>query len=170
VTTYLGIDPGLDGGIAALFDDGRVLACWPMPTVTDGKRRHVDAHELVRLVGKIRNGGPIGLAVLEQVSAMPKQGVSSTFAFGRSLGVIEGLLAGLLVPYTLVRPQAWQREVLVGIADDTRTKASVFYARRRWPQAPIIPDGCRKPHDGITDALALAEFARRQMMGKDTAA
>ena len=87
----LGVDPGITGAIA-LVGDG-YLAVDDIPTMGEGKRRIINAAGLADL---IRRWGPTQ-AILERVHALPKQGVSSSFRFGQSLGTIEGVLACLQI-------------------------------------------------------------------------
>lgn len=144
----LGIDPGLTGGYA-LLDDGRaVLEPFPL---AGGE---VD---LAELAIDWRSLEP-DFAVLELVGAMPQQGLSSTFTFGRRVGEIRGVLAALGLRYYEVRPQAWKKVVLAGTAKDKA--AVVAWARRAYPGARLVLPGCRVAHHGLADALALAEFGR----------
>jgi crossover junction endodeoxyribonuclease RuvC len=161
----LGIDPGLDGAIAALNPAGEVVAARPMPVLA-GRRREIDAGWIVGWLYRIEETeGGFALAVVEKVHAMPKQGVSSSFAFGLGYGQVLGVLAALKVPVVLVTPQQWKGAILAGTAKDKA--AAIAYCRRRWPEVSLVPDRCRTPHDGLADALCLAEFARRQLVGED---
>lgn len=151
----LGIDPGLDGGLGILTPDGQVVAQGRMP-VLPGERREID---LLSLVEILRFWRP-EFAVLELVHAMPKQGVRSMFSFGRSTGQVEGVLVALGIPFERVTPQRWKGAVLNGTARDK--SAAIAYVRRRWPDAELMGSArCRVPHDGIAEALCLAEFGRR---------
>ena len=104
-----GIDPGLSGAIAIFNVTAGELVIHDMPTVSvlRGKKakREVDA---ASLAGIFRHT-TFDAVMLERVGAMPGQGVTSMFSMGRSLGVIEGVLAGCLAPYTMVTPQTWQK-------------------------------------------------------------
>jgi crossover junction endodeoxyribonuclease RuvC len=156
---YLGIDPGISGGIAVLDEAGNAVLVQPMPTA--GK--DVDAGQLARLLRSLRDldtATDFHLAAVEHVGAMPGQGVCSMFSFGCSWGLARGVLAALGVPVVLVRPQAWKRSVLAGLAHDKA--AAIGYCASRWPGTSLVLPTCRKPHDGMADALALAEYARRQ--------
>ena len=157
MSIVIGIDPGLRGGIAVLRD-GEEPWVMPMPALKySPTRRIVDAGELarmfVRIVGTFAQA-PNAHAFLEQVHAMPKQGVSSSFSFGRSLGVIEGVLATLGIPYTLVTPQRWQREMHQGCEGST-PKLRSRIAHGRLFHSVIA--------DALIDAVLIAEFGRRQL-------
>jgi crossover junction endodeoxyribonuclease RuvC len=100
----LGIDPGVGGGLAQL-SGGQVVAVWPMPVfnVTKTKRR-TDPDGLANLV----RGLAPDHAFVELVGSRPGEGHAGAFSFGKSAGVIEGVLAGLGVARTLVTPAQWK--------------------------------------------------------------
>jgi crossover junction endodeoxyribonuclease RuvC len=107
----LGIDPGLSGALALYNTSEGSVEIIDMPVleiVRNGKKkREVSAQALAnQLVG--RN---VTAAFLERVNAMAGQGVTSVFSFGRSSGIVEGVLAAYDIPTTLVTPQAWQKAV-----------------------------------------------------------
>lgn len=103
------------------------------------------------------------LAVVEKVGSMPGQGVASTFKFGKGYGSILGILAALDVPTELVTPQRWKGKVLAGTPKDKN--AAIAYCRRVFPTVDLVLPNCRKPHDGMADALCLAEMGRREFIG-----
>jgi crossover junction endodeoxyribonuclease RuvC len=121
-----GIDPGLSGAVAFLDTaTGAVLDIADMPTLAlsrGGKnKRELDAHSMARLIAEHRPGH----AFVELVGAMPGQGVSSVFVFGKSFGVVIGVPAALGVPFTLVAPVVWKRALSVPAAKDgARARAS----------------------------------------------
>lgn len=92
--------------------------------------------------------------VIEDVHAMPKQGVSSTFMFGRAVGVIEAVVQLHFQPWFIVRPQRWKADM--GVTADKET--SLELARSMWPEAPLK----RKKDHGVAEALLMAEWLRRQ--------
>ena len=161
----LGIDPGLDGALARIGPDGVEASVTPTIAAGRGGRRGYDTGGMLALL----EARPIDLAVIEAVGPRPGQGVASMFSFGRGLGLIEGLLGGLRIPYQLVLPQAWKRSVLAGTARDKA--AAIAFAGRLFPSVPLrATPRCRVPHDGIADALCLAEYARRLLLGREGAA
>jgi len=157
---YLGIDPGLTGGIALLTesspaDTGSSLNLWVMPTTRWTKdRRMVDDVELSNI---LRSNGPIDHAFIELVHAMPKQGACSMFSFGAGWGMVRGICAGLQIPYSLVTPQQWQKVMLAGHPKGSEKTVASGY----WPAECFIARGCRKIHDGLLDAALIAEYGRR---------
>ena len=107
----LGIDPGLSGALALLSPEGNVLAIEDMPTievVINGKKRR--NMPPVALANTIRILAP-QKAFLENVGVRPGEGAVGAFSFGRNLGQIEGVLAALRIPTTLVHPATWKRRM-----------------------------------------------------------
>ena len=154
---FAGIDPGLDGAIAVISPSKIEIV--DIPTLLIGKRREVDAHALVKILRGLRDGesGAKGLIVgLEKVHSMPKQGVASSFSFGRTAGVLQGVCAALQLPYQLVTPQAWHKRLLDGMP---RGKdSSIQRCHELFPEVDCIT---KKSHHNRADALLIAEYMRR---------
>ncbi len=161
----LGIDPGLDGGLAVLSQDGLVIEV--MPTLGEGKRT-VDANALVEWLRQLSHGyGSPDHAYLELVGAMPGQGVTSMFSFGEGYGVIKGVLVALHIPYTLVSPRKWQGAVLGAHAKGDSKGAAAVRAAQLFPGVNFRASArSRKPHDGMVDAALLAYYGAAQMRGE----
>ncbi|ABW29234.1 RuvC family protein [Acaryochloris marina] len=151
--SLIAIDPGLKGGIA--FQNHQATIAKPLPT--SGKDL-----DLVTLATWVEAAQP-QLAIVEKVGAMPKQGVASTFKFGSGYGGLLGICAALQIPVELVTPQRWKRVVLAGTTKDK--DAAIAYCRRAFPDIELIQPGCRKPHDGVADALCLLKFGIREFLG-----
>ncbi len=143
---YLGIDPGQKGGIAMQYH-GTVQA-FP----------YTDT-ELVRVCREIQQCRFESICCLEKVGAMPGQGVTSMFNFGKNFGYIKGVLESFGIPYQEITPQKWKKEF--GLTGDKAK--SVEVCRHLFPDVNLIPKGCRKPHDGMAEALLMAEYARRHL-------
>ena len=143
---FIGIDPGKSGGIAVLYPDGKGLAV-PYSDREVGK--------LCVIAKKYQ-----AICCLEKVGAMPGQGVTSMFNFGVSYGYIKGALEAYRIPYQEIPPQRWKKEF--GLNSDKA--ASVDVCRKLFPDVNLLPtERCRKPHDGMAEALLLAEYARRKL-------
>jgi len=153
----LGIDPGLHGGIAALDTSGAIVGLWLMP-VAGGEVHAAGIADLLRSLRCRDSHQDIGQVCLEKVAAMPKQGVSSTFRFGTGWGMVRGVCAALALPVMLVPPTVWKKRVLLGLSHDKA--GAVQFCASRWPTADLVLPGCRVPHDGLADALCLAEYGR----------
>lgn len=136
---YIGIDPGKSGGIAVITTEGAAYAYKMPPTDRD----------LLDLLDDI--GAGVSRAMLEQVHAMPGQGVTSTFTFGRGFGKLEMALCAARIPFELVTPQKWQK--LLGCLTKGNKNVSKAAAQRLFPTLKVT--------HAIADALLIAEFCRR---------
>lgn len=151
---YIGVDPGLKGGLAAISGDGLSVAV--MPTLRVGKRNKINERALADWFLQYLGGD--ARVTIEAVHALPREGVSASFTFGTGFGMLLGICAALSMPYQLVRPHAWQREVLRGYAKGSEA----LVASRLWPDACwLATERSRKPHDGLVDAALIAEYGRR---------
>ena len=126
----IGIDPGLSGAIAIL-EDSRIKELFDMPVMPDGKKnkRQLNSALLVKLIkDRIKNLEDT-VMVVEQVNAMPGQGVTSMFNFGQTFGAIKGICASLGLPIFFVRPAKWKKhfELINSSKDASRTKAIEMY-------------------------------------------
>ena len=113
----LGVDIGINGAFS-LYVDGKFERVIDMPTVEvirgGKKKNHISAQGVAAAIKELNPTH----AIVEKVGAMPNQGVSSMFAFGRAAGIIEGALAALNVPVTYVTPQAWMKATQCGKGKD----------------------------------------------------
>lgn len=97
---------------------------------------------------------------LERVGPMPKQGVTSMFKFGENFGFIQGLLTANRIPFELVTPQKWKKEFQI----TSDKNSSIAVCKRLFPDVSLRrTDRCKKDHDGIAEALLMAEYARRRL-------
>lgn len=145
---FIGIDPGQDGGYAILYENGGM---------TYGVMDRDDFIHEMRVV-RNENFGYEPFAIVEQVSSMPKQGVASTFKLGKNAGHIEGVLEAFCIPYQLVVPRKWKAEF--GLNSDKAKSCEV--CKRLFPNVDLKrTERCRKDHDGMAEALLMAEYARR---------
>ena len=141
-----GIDPGVCGAIA--FVNGGRVVCHDMPTVEIRGKRRVCAPMLAALLRE----HAIDHAVLEEVQGVQGTGATSAFSFGRSFGLVEGVLAALAIPTTLVRPQAWTKAL--GVSRDKGQHRQA--AMRAWPaDAGLF---ARVKDDGRADACLLVQW------------
>ena len=142
---YLGIDPGASGAIAALEIGGEVVSLI--------KNSETPADVAAWLREQVENKR--AYAFLEKVHAMPKQGVTSAFSFGRSLGVIEGLICSLQAPLAFVSPAKWKRAMRVSWEKDSARDA----VTRMFPHvAPLVS---RAMDHNRAEAALIAEWGRR---------
>ena len=126
----LGIDPGLSGAIAIL-ENKKVLCIFDMPVMAEGKKnkRQLNSAQLVNIIRENTIDNEEIAVVVEQVNAMPGQGVTSMFNFGQTFGAIKGVCAALGLPIFFVRPSKWKKyfELINSSKDSSRTKVIEMY-------------------------------------------
>lgn len=144
---YIGIDPGKSGAIAVICEDGSI------DTAVFDETAYVD------ILGKYAKDS---FAVIEQVCGFSppgaRIGATSLFNFGANYGWIQGLLAAFRIPYQRVVPARWKKSY--GLSRDKQK--SIECALHLFPNANLMrTEKCKIPHDGIAEALLLAEYGRR---------
>jgi crossover junction endodeoxyribonuclease RuvC len=146
----LGIDIGVTGGIAVVSTAGELIDVHPMPCLADGHagRRAVNGPLLASIVF----ASHATRAFVEHVSARPGEGAVGAFTFGRSRGVIEGVLAAAGLPCTFLTPPTWKRAV--GLPPGRDKDASRAAAIQRWPAKAELFS--RKKDDGVAEAALIA--------------
>ena len=150
----IGIDPGLSGGIAVL-ENNKVLNIFDMPVMSEGKKnkRQLNSAQLVVLIKENIRPHEEVVVVVEQVNAMPGQGVTSMFNFGQTFGAIKGVCAALELHIFFVRPSKWKKhfELINSSKDSSRTKAIEMY--------PSLSSQLAKKKDvNKSDAILIARF------------
>jgi crossover junction endodeoxyribonuclease RuvC len=150
----IGIDPGLSGAIAVL-ENNKVLNIFDMPVMSEGKKnkRQLNSAHLVSLLKENMKFNEEVAVVVEQVNAMPGQGVTSMFNFGQTFGAIKGVCAALELPIFFVRPSKWKKyfELINSSKDASRTKAIEMY--------PKLSNQLAKKKDvNKSDAILIARF------------
>ena len=150
----IGIDPGLSGAIA-IFENNKVLNIFDIPVMSEGKKnkRQLNSALLVNLLKENINKEEEVAVVIEQVNAMPGQGVTSMFNFGQTFGALKGICAALELPIFFVRPSKWKKhfELINSSKDASRTKAIEMY--------PKLSNQLSKKKDvNKSDAILIARF------------
>jgi len=150
----IGIDPGLSGAIAIL-EDNKIEEIFDMPVMSDGKKnkRQLNSALLVKLIKDNIKILENTIMIVEQVNAMPGQGVTSMFNFGQTFGAIKGICAALGLPIVFVRPAKWKKhfELINCSKDASRTKAIEMY--------PAISEQLSKKKDvNKSDAILIARY------------
>ena len=150
----IGIDPGLSGAIAVL-ENNKVLNIFDMPVMAEGKKnkRQLNSSQLVNIIKDNINEDEETIVVVEQVNAMPGQGVTSMFNFGQTFGAIKGVCAALKLPIFFVRPSKWKKhfELINSSKDASRTKVIEMY--------PTLSGQLAKKRDvNKSDAILIAKF------------
>ena len=149
-----GIDPGISGAICVL-KKGKILEVYEMPTMIDGKKnkRQVNGAEVTNIFLKDLNNEDKAKVVVEHVTAMPGQGVTSMFNFGQSFGVLKGICAALKLPIYFVRPVKWKKSfnLIKTNKDASRTKVIEIF--------PYISSKIsRKKDSNKADSILIAKY------------
>ena len=150
----IGIDPGLSGAIAIL-ENNRVLNIFDMPVMSEGKKnkRQLNSALLVNLIKENIDNQEEVSVVVEQVNAMPGQGVTSMFNFGQSFGVLKGVCAAMQLPIFFVRPAKWKKyyDLINSQKDSSRVKAIEMFPK-------FSSTLSRKKDTNKADAILIANY------------
>ena len=151
----IGIDPGISGSIC-FFKDGKILEVIEMPVMTEGKKnkKQVNGSQIYNeFLKRINRKDDEIRVVIEHVSAMPGQGVTSMFNFGQSFGILKGICSSMQLPMYFVRPAKWKKyfNLLNSQKDASRTKAIEIF--------PYFSNQLSKKKDSNkADAILISSF------------
>ena len=152
----IGIDPGISGSIC-FFNEGKIIDVVEMPTMTEGKKnkKQVNGAQIFNEISeRIKNLDKKDIKiVIEQVSAMPGQGVTSMFNFGQSFGILKGICSAMQLPMYFVRPVKWKKyfNLINSEKDASRTRAIEIF--------PYFSSQLsRKKDSNKADAILIASF------------
>jgi len=150
----IGIDPGVSGALS-VYENKKLIEVLDMPTMSEGKKnkKQINSAQLSLEIKKRVNGSDENAVVIEHVTAMPGQGVTSMFNFGQSFGVIKGICSALNLPVYFVRPVKWKKHFnLIGSSKDaSRTKAIEMF--------PSFSDNmARKKDANKADAILIGRY------------
>ena len=161
----IGIDPGIAGAIC-FFSNGNVIDVIDMPTMSEGKKnkKQVNGRQIFNEIKFVKNkflNEDIEV-VVEQVSAMPGQGVTSMFNFGQSFGVIKGICSAMELPIFYIRPAKWKKHfnLINSEKDASRTKAIEMFPK-------ISNKLSRKKDNNKADAILIAQYFENIRENKD---
>jgi crossover junction endodeoxyribonuclease RuvC len=150
----IGIDPGISGAIS-IIENKKILEVYDTPTMIDGKKnkKQINSAQVTNIIKERLNPGKEVIVVVEQVNAMPGQGVTSMFNFGQSFGVIKGICAALSLPIYFVRPTKWKKHfnLIKTNKDASRTKVIEAYPE-------ISSKLHRKKDSNRADAILIALY------------
>ena len=152
----IGIDPGITGSIC-FFEDGKIIDVVEMPNMVEGKKNKKQVngaqiyHEISLRIKHLKKEEI--KVVIEQVSAMPGQGVTSMFNFGQSFGILKGICSGMQLPMYFVRPAKWKKyfNLINSEKDASRTKAIEIFP---YFSSQLL----RKKDSNKADAILIASF------------
>ncbi|MDC0875325.1 crossover junction endodeoxyribonuclease [Candidatus Pelagibacter sp.] len=152
----IGIDPGISGSIC-FFQDGKIIDVVEMPTMTEGtkNKKQVNGSQIFNEISeRIKKIDKKDIKVIiEQVSAMPGQGVTSMFNFGQSFGILKGICSAMQLPMYFVRPAKWKKyfNLINSEKDASRTRAIEIFPYFSSQLA-------RKKDSNKADAILIASF------------
>ena len=151
----IGIDPGISGSIC-FFKDGRILEVIEMPIMTEGKKnkKQVNGAQIYNeFLKRINKKDDEIRVVIEQVSAMPGQGVTSMFNFGQSFGILKGICSAMQLPMFFVRPAKWKKyfNLINSQKDASRTRAIEIFPH-------FSTQLSKKKDSNKADAILIASF------------
>ena len=152
----IGIDPGISGSIC-FFQDGKIIDVVEMPTMTEGKKnkKQVNGSQIFNEISdRIRKLDKKDIRVIiEQVSAMPGQGVTSMFNFGQSFGILKGICSAMQLPMYFVRPAKWKKyfNLINSEKDASRTRAIEIFPS-------FSAQLSKKKDNNKADAILIASF------------
>tara|TARA_B100001250_G_scaffold411632_1_gene440752 strand:+ start:283 stop:777 length:495 start_codon:yes stop_codon:yes gene_type:complete len=158
----IGIDPGISGAIC-FFENGEIKDVIDMPVMAEGKKnkKQINGSQIFNEIStRIKNYKAENInVVIEQVSAMPGQGVTSMFNFGQSFGVLKGICAAMQLPIFLVRPVRWKKhfELINSQKDSSRTKVIQIFPK-------ISSHLSRKKDANKADAILIASFHENNLL------
>ncbi len=152
----IGIDPGISGSIC-FFENGKILDVVDMPTMTEGKKnkKQVNGSQVYNEISKrIKEIDKKNIRVIiEQVAAMPGQGVTSMFNFGQSFGILKGICSAMQLSMYFIRPTKWKKyyNLINSEKDASRTKAIEIF--------PYFSSNLAKKKDlNKADAILIANY------------
>jgi len=161
---YIGIDPGIAGGLVCMDSTGNIIKKCVMPIVKIGTKNKVDPHALTRWLTRCATEEEIRIVAIEEQRPMHQIGEVATFGMGRGYGLIEGVVAAIEMPYELIRPVDWQREMFKGLPKAKTKELSKQVAVQLFPKENFKRTAkCTKIHDGLTDATLITEYIRRKI-------
>lgn len=162
---YVGLDPGMTGGLAAVSESGELLSVAAMPRV-NGSTGPQDYHAIKEWFVSVKKLGKVE-AALEKISVRPGEGVKSTLTAGTNWGFLKGMLVAIGARYIEPTPQSWKKTLgLPKRSGKERKKGkedAVVLATQLFPGINLTPGRKRVPHDGMADAVLIAEYARRTL-------
>ena len=167
---FVGIDPGKDGAVVAIDETGivrDVALTKELFTVPIGKgsKREYDATAMGDYLTKLHATQGVKLVAIEKQQARPGQGRTSLCALGVGYGLWLGVVGTLGIPFSVVHPSTWQKDVLRDVPGVGKGRA-ILLCKQRLPDLELAPGRKKKSHDGIADTACLAMWGFKSMLGE----
>jgi len=157
---FVGIDNGLNGGIAIINNAQSVMGKWIMPVIK-GNKTEYDVNRIVEILKEVTDKRTT-FVMLEKAHVRPISGKRACFMNGFGYGLMQGILSSLGMSYEIVDPKVWQKELFEGVTNDTKT-ASINFCKKKFPDIDLkATEKSSKDHDGIADALCMAVYCYRK--------
>jgi hypothetical protein len=160
----IGIDVGKKGGIVSITttsENIKHISTCKTPLVND----EIDTAELKKILWELTHGCSDVLIAIEAVSSIFGASAKSNFQFGRALGLLEGLVSGMGIPFLKIHAKKWQKVFFEGIPESNKngkidTKAMALQAAKRlYPDVNLLAtERSKVPHEGIVDSLGIAHY------------
>lgn len=165
---YVGVDGGIQGGVAILDDDCKVVNKWIMPVINADKKEF-DINEINRIFDEIKLIGKDSNIIvgLEKANPRPIQGIRASFTTGLCFGLFQGILVSKSISYEIINPAVWMKKVFEGHQTDDK-KASVMFCQRKWSDVNWkATERCSTIHTGLSDAVCIAYFLYLKNRGQN---
>ncbi len=143
----IGVDTGIRGAYAILSEDLRIIEVGNLPTIGSTKK-YLDIPRLKSIFQKADH------IYIEKAQPFPKQGIVSTGRLMESFGIIQGLACGLSIPYTVISPVSWKKEMLQGMPKDK--SSSLIRVKQLYPDIDL-----KKTEHHKADAILIAIFGSK---------
>ena len=165
VRVFAGIDPGMTGGLAVLDEDGKLISVAAIPRM-NGSTGPQDYQAIKVWFSELRRMGDVHLA-LERLSVRPGEGIKGTLTAGTNWGFLKGMIVAIGARYVEPTPQAWKKTLGLPKRSGKERKQgkedAVVLATQLFPGINLTPGRKKIPHDGMADAVLIAEYARRTL-------
>ena len=161
---FIGIDPGLQGGIAIIPPEQDKIETLAMPVIPQGKKKAYN-HPFLKKFFNFSQPSDF-YAILEEQHSFPQQGVVSTCSLCYGFGALKQCLVDFAIPHEVIPAKDWQKEFgISGRKGNTKAQA-LQICQSLFPNLNLLAtERSKKPHEGIVDAVLIAEFARRRYGG-----
>lgn len=158
-SSVAGVDPGFSGAIAIVsLPEREVIWMGDMPVLKVGDKRFVNANKFREIFSE----HDVRKCFIEEGTAMPKQGVTSMFRYGKACGIVEGVCAGMGVSFELIKPHSWKKAMLY---DQKKGKgSSIVKVSQMFPKLSLT----RKKDHGIADSILICLFGLKRDVEEET--
>lgn len=157
----IGIDNGLNGGMVVIDKKYKLVDKTIMPVISNGSKKQYDTLKICEFLKKYINNC---FVFLEKAQPRFNDGKKQCFMTGFGYGLMQGIITSMNLPYQIISPKEWQKNVFNGINADNTKVASVLFCKRMFPLEDWTPtQRSQKEHDGLTDACCIAIYGLREL-------